>query len=194
MAELFRKDEGGVGKEEGQRFILNKRPRSAGVHCHSPTWIKLIGCNWFGTHFADIYKKVSGLLFELVEVELWGRTRLLLLIVLWDFSCIEDNHVSHRSEEAVLLQTKCLMCYQWGDRHTKAYLHLATVYLCWFVVFVVFSAVPTVGMKVTGCIFMCIKINWITLFISVSHGCTEGMLYDGNISVVSNRVKTVSCR
>lgn len=74
----FRKEEGGIKKGKGREseFILNKRPLSAWIRHHSPVRIKLIGYNCFGTRVADTDRKVSWLLFQLVEVgwERGGRT------------------------------------------------------------------------------------------------------------------------
>lgn len=75
VAELLgeRREERKTSKGRDPEFILNTRPLSAWGRRRSPVPIKLIGYNWFGTHVADIGRKVSWLFFQLVEVGHWAR-------------------------------------------------------------------------------------------------------------------------
>lgn len=77
---------------------------SAWARHRSPMWIKLIGCNWFGIHVADIDKKVSWLLFQLVKMGRWAMGAGVIwegedgcfYLSCYEFDCFEVNHVSYR--------------------------------------------------------------------------------------------------
>lgn len=78
-------------------FRLNMKLRSAWDRHSSPVPMKLIECKWFGTCLETLAEKLAGCCFIGWRWGHWG-TRLFLLNLVWEFTCVQNDHASHRSE------------------------------------------------------------------------------------------------
>lgn len=108
------------GRRGRAEFRLNVKLWSA-WDCHSsPVPLKLIQCKWFGTCLEDIGRKVGRLLFHWVGgggIEGHSEwTQLLLLNLVWEFTCIAHLSLSPYTSKAFGLFQSSPGCLHWTSK------------------------------------------------------------------------------